>query len=96
MEESEEYECREPVKETPAKQLEGIRTDTFYKLKSGLEHGNAWDIVSRLDALANTRPMHSLEEEGISYDIVQIGMSQDASRRVKKGRKMITTKTELW
>ena len=58
-----------------AKQLEGIRTDAFYKLKSGLEHGNAWDIVSRLNALANTRPMHSLEEEGKIFDVCESEMS---------------------
>ena len=66
---------RGQLKETPAKQLEGIRTDAFYKLKSGLEHGNAWDIVSRLNALANTRPMHSLEEEGKIFDVCESEMS---------------------
>ena len=60
--------ARGALKETPATQFEGIRTDS-YKIESGFEYGNAWDIVARLNALANTRPMHWLEEEGKIFDV---------------------------
>jgi hypothetical protein len=63
------------LKETPATQFEGIRTDSFYKIESGFEYGNAWDIVARLNALANTRPMHWLEEEGKLFDVCESEMS---------------------
>ena len=67
--------ARGALKETPATQFEGIRTDSFYKIESGFEYGNAWDIVARLNALANTRPMHWLEEEGKIFDVRESEMS---------------------
>ena len=67
--------ARGALKETPATQFEGIRTDSFYKIESGFEYGNAWDIVARLNALANTRPMHWLEEEGKIFDVCESELS---------------------
>ena len=67
--------ARGALKEMPANQFEGVRTDSFYKLERGFEHGNAWDIVARLNALANTRPMHWLEEEGKIFEVCESEMS---------------------
>ena len=73
--------ARGALKETPATQFEGIRTDSFYKIESGFEYGNAWDIVARLNALANTRPMHWLEEEGKIFDVCESELREQISRR---------------
>lgn len=70
--------ARGVLKETPEKQLGCIRVDSFFKTKSG-EHMNAWDIVTRLNVLANSRPMHWLEDED---RIFKVDESEMENKRV--------------
>ena len=79
-EESEEYSARcveRNAGDTVRRHSHGL----FYKIESGFEYGNAWDIVARLNALANTRPMHWLEEEGKIFDVCESELPKEISQR---------------